>query len=159
MKNFKFLAMILFSSFISFYSCNNNTKVPKQETLKPLEVLNPTAPPNATTPNPSTIEAPKNARGVWHYICRKGCSGGAGSAVNCGNCGGLLAHNSAYHANTISTPTSSAPYATPPVTNPGKNSAGVWHYTCGKGCAGGSGTAGNCSTCGSTLAHNAAYHQ
>lgn len=41
---------------------------------------------------------------------------------------------------------------------PAQNAAGVWHYTCSKGCAGGSGTASACSVCGGTLAHNAAYH-
>ena len=158
MKYFKIITL-LFSSVVFFYACNDNTKASKQETLKPLEVIDPTNPLNATTPNPTTLEPSQNAGGVWHYTCSKGCSGGAGSAVNCVTCGGLLVHNQAYHANTNSTPTSSAPYATPPpVAQPGKNIAGVWHYTCGNGCAGGAGAAGNCGTCGGALAHNAAYH-
>lgn len=41
---------------------------------------------------------------------------------------------------------------------PAQNAAGVWHYTCGNGCAGGAGTAMACATCGSTLVHNTVYH-
>lgn len=50
--------------------------------------------------------------------------------------------------------------ATPatPGAEPAQNAAGVWHYTCSNGCAGGAGAAGNCATCGNALAHNAAYH-
>jgi hypothetical protein len=49
--------------------------------------------------------------------------------------------------------------ATSPTTpEPAQNAAGVWHYTCPKGCAGGGGSAVACATCGTTLAHNAAYH-
>lgn len=49
--------------------------------------------------------------------------------------------------------------ATPPATpEPPQNAAGVWHYTCPKGCAGGGGSAVACATCGTTLVHNAAYH-
>jgi hypothetical protein len=53
-----------------------------------------------------------------------------------------------------------SPNATPnPATpEPAQNAEGVWHYTCGNGCAGGAGAAGNCSTCGGALAHNTAYH-
>ena len=159
MKYFKILTILLFSSVISFYACNENTKAAKQETLKPLEVLDPTTPPNTTTLKPANLETPQNARGVWHYICSKGCSGGAGSAINCNTCGSLLAHNSAYHNNANSTPTSSAPFANPPTAEPSRNSAGIWHYTCGKGCIGGSGSAGACATCAGSLTHNTAYHQ
>ncbi len=149
MKYFKILAILLFSSVISFYACNDNTNAQKKETAKPMKVLDLPTPTNATT---------QNAGGVWHYTCSKGCAGGAGSAVNCGTCGNLLVHNQAYHANANSTPTAT-PFYTPATTVPGKNTAGVWHYTCGKGCAGGSGAAGNCGTCGGVLAHNIAYHQ
>lgn len=45
-----------------------------------------------------------------------------------------------------------------PTPEPPQNAAGVWHYTCPKGCAGGGGSAVACATCGTTLAHNAAYH-
>ena len=162
MKYFKIIAL-LFSSVIFFYACNNNTKASKQETIKPLEVLDSATPLNTTTPNPADIESAQNSGGVWHYTCSKGCPGGAGSAVNCNTCGGLLAHNSAYHSNTNITPMSNAPFANPsaanPAAEPSQNNAGVWHYTCGNGCVGGSGAAGACATCGGALAHNTAYHQ
>ncbi|MBK8568080.1 MAG: hypothetical protein IPN76_33405 [Saprospiraceae bacterium] len=48
--------------------------------------------------------------------------------------------------------------ATPPTPEPAQNAAGVWHYTCPKGCAGGAGSAVACAKCGTTLAHNASYH-
>jgi len=164
MKYSKILAILLLISIISFYGCNDNTKTQKQETSKPLKALESTTPKNATTQNPVTPEPPQNAGGVWHYTCSKGCPGGAGSAVKCDNCGGLLAHNTTYHADANSTPTSSAPFANPPAPaaaaapEPSQNSAGVWHYTCGNGCAGGSGSTGACVTCGGALAHNTAYH-
>ncbi|KAB1066501.1 hypothetical protein F6U93_13840 [Tamlana haliotis] len=39
-------------------------------------------------------------------------------------------------------------------TEPAQNANGTWHYTCMKGCPGGSGTAGNCKACGLALMHN-----
>lgn len=53
----------------------------------------------ANTPPPAQTQpsAPQNAKGVWHYTCSKGCSGGAGAAGKCASCGGELAHNAAYH--------------------------------------------------------------
>ena len=158
MKYFKILTILLCSSVISFYACNDNTNTPKKEPPKPLIFSDSTTTPNATTPNAATPETAQNTAGVWHYTCSKGCAGGAGSAVNCKTCGDLLAHNPAYHANANITPTTT-PFITPPAAETGKNTAGVWHYNCEKGCEGGSGSAGNCSTCGSTLAHNPAYHQ
>ena len=49
----------------------------------------------------------------------------------------------------------------PPTTTPepAQNAAGVWHYTCSAGCAGGAGSAVACAKCGKTLAHNQTYHQ
>ena len=41
---------------------------------------------------------------------------------------------------------------------PAQNAAGVWHYTCTNGCAGGAGSATPCATCGNTLVHNTTYH-
>ena len=158
MKYFKILAILLFSSVISFYACNDNTNTQKKETVEPLEFLDSPAPTNATTQNQATTEPSQNAGGVWHYTCSNDCAGGAGSAVNCENCGSLLAHNQAYHTNPNSTP-NPIPFMRPPTAEAGKNTAGVWHYTCVKGCAGGSGSAGTCGTCGDTLAHNQAYHQ
>lgn len=120
----------------------------------------------ATTPEPA-----QNTAGVWHYTCPNGCAGGAGAAGKCATCGGDLAHNTAYHsqnANTEPVPGQTINLSdftttpgTPPVSTsvePAQNAAGVWHYTCPKGCAGGGGSAGKCATCGGDLAHNTAYH-
>lgn len=158
MNYFKILAILLLSSVISLYACNNNADSVKKEARESLKVSNsPT-----TTPNPATPEPAQNADGVWHYTCNAGCAGGAGAAGTCATCGGALAHNSAYHGNTNNTTPPATnmmtPPATPPTAEPAQNAAGVWHYTCGKGCAGGAGAAGTCGTCGGTLAHNSAYH-
>ena len=160
MKYFKILAILLLSSVISFYACNDNADANKKEARESLEVSDSPTQPNVETPNPATPEPPQNAEGVWHYTCSKGCDGGAGAAGNCATCGGPLAHNAAYHANANSTPTTppTTPAATPPAAEPAQNAAGVWHYTCEKGCKGGAGAAGTCATCGGTLTHNAAYH-
>ncbi len=141
----------------------------------------------ATTP-PPPAEPAQNAAGVWHYTCPNGHAGGAGSATACGECGTTLVHNQAYHGGNAATPTANgatvpvtpggtpptmfADPSTPPVnatlgTNPApipttaepaQNAAGVWHYTCSNGCSGGAGSAIACTQCGSTLAHNQAYH-
>lgn len=50
------------------------------------------------------------------------------------------------------------PPAAPKAPEPPQNAAGVWHYTCSNGCAGGAGSAVACAGCGNTLAHNQAYH-
>ena len=56
------------------------------------------SPPPTPPPNPATPTEPaQNAAGVWHYTCAKGCAGGAGIATACSSCGGMLAHNAAYH--------------------------------------------------------------
>ncbi len=41
--------------------------------------------------------APAQKNGEFHYICSAGCSGGAGSAGTCSQCGASLEHNTAYH--------------------------------------------------------------
>lgn len=150
MKYFKILTILFFTSIITLYSCKEKVETPKAEVPSPALSL------------PSNAEPAQNERGLWHYTCLKGCDGGAGAAVNCTTCGGLLVHNTAYHVGANSAP-ASAPFAMPvsPTANtePAQNAAGVWHYTCGKGCAGGSGTASNCGSCGAALAHNVAYHQ
>jgi len=129
-----------------------------------------------TPPASQTPEPPQNAAGVWHYTCSNGCAGGAGSATACATCGSTLVHNQGYHAasatpttpTTIGAPAAGATAATglpttitPPVqtaAEPPQNAAGVWHYTCTNGCAGGAGSAVACATCGSTLVHNQGYH-
>lgn len=157
MKSFKILTILLFSSFLFLNSCNDSGKATKTNNSATNKAVDPT-----TTPKAATAEPAQNAAGVWHYTCRIGCPGGAGSATKCTNCGNILVHNTTYHGNT--TNTSNAPFAnpsaaaTPATPEPAQNSAGVWHYTCSNGCAGGAGAAGTCSTCNGTLAHNSAYH-
>ncbi len=134
---------------------------------------------DATATQPTTT-APATAatgNGVEHYICPNGHVGsGSETAGNCKQCGTALTHNQAFHANDaaaapniqmnpptgdMSAPavqTTPAVQATPAAPSPAQNAAGVWHYTCAKGCAGGAGEAVACSKCGGTLAHNQAYH-
>ncbi|MFT6730109.1 MAG: hypothetical protein ACJA1H_001430 [Glaciecola sp.] len=164
MKYFKILALLLCSSVLFFYGCNDSSKTPKQDSVKQVEVSDTPNPPVTATPSPTTKEPAQNASGVWHYTCRIGCVGGAGSVVNCGTCGMALAHNTVYHGKT-SDATSSAPFATPPpatkatpAKEPAQNASGVWHYTCAIGCLGGAGTAGSCNTCNGALSHNKGYH-
>lgn len=155
MKYLKPLTLLFFGLIISLYSCQDKKSSPKKET--PTQFV------------PNVAEASQNAVGVWHYTCLKGCPGGAGSAINCATCGSTLVHNVTYHGNANNTQ-SSAPFSSPQVnpivspavipttTEPSQNNAGAWHYTCAKGCTGGSGNPGNCATCGNTLVHNATYH-
>jgi 4-aminobutyrate aminotransferase-like enzyme len=165
MKSFNIIAILLLSSVMFFYSCNDSSKTEKQDNSKSIEVVEPSTNSTTVTPAATTAEPAQNTSGVWHYTCRIGCPGGAGTASKCTNCGNILVHNTAYHGTTSTTSTSpfadpsSTPAATPPpVAEPAQNAAGVWHYTCTKGCAGGAGAAGNCATCSSPLAHNSAYH-
>ena len=169
MKYFNILAILLFSLALSFQACNNDKSDSTQETTTlpaPPSSVNPNTPVTAT---PSPTESPaQNAAGVWHYTCSKGCAGGAGAAGVCSTCGGPLAHNQAYHSTpnapttttttTTSPLTTTPPAATNPNPSPAQNAAGVWHYTCSKGCPGGAGAAGTCGSCGGALAHNQAYH-
>jgi len=166
MKYIKILSILLLCSVVSFYSCDDKSNARKQEARESLKVYDSPTTPNAATPTPPTAEPAQNSAGVWHYTCNKGCAGGAGAAGTCATCGGPLAHNKAYHdnANNATTPPTTPqinPTLTPPppTTEPAQNAAGVWHYTCGKGCAGGAGAAGTCAGCGGALTHNTAYHQ
>ena len=147
MKYYKILTILVLGAVFSFYGCKNDTT--KKEEPQPFKP----APLNTS----NTAEPSQNAGGVWHYTCNNGCAGGAGAAGNCATCGEALAHNQAYHNNANSNPTTN-PFNPQPTATAGRNAAGVWHYTCGNGCAGGAGAAGNCSNCGEALAHNQAYH-
>ncbi len=146
-----------------------------QENVTSPAATTPAAPvspaPVTNTPPPPPPPAPpkepaKNAKGVWHYTCSKGCKGGAGAVGPCEKCGATLAHNAAYHDG-APTPSSATTNATPTVAplnqptqkvEPPQNAKGVWHFICSKGCEGGSGAAGTCGKCSGALTHNAAYH-
>jgi len=127
--------------------------------------------------------------GVQHYICPNNCVGsGAAQAGTCPTCGTAYAHNAAFHNQpgnnagnpqlpsnspspiimnpqpttpqpTTTTTTIQNPQTPATAEEPAQNAAGVWHYTCSKGCAGGSGTRGMCAKCGAGLDHNVAYHK
>jgi hypothetical protein len=158
MKYFKLPTIFLFSAALALYTCKDKGNVQIQENPNPSTTEIATPPPTSKTTTP---ESSQNKSAVFHYTCSNGCAGGAASAVNCATCGRLLVHNQAFHSNTNSNNNKSLPipFTSPPATNAGQNTAGVWHYTCSNGCAGGSGTTGNCASCGAALAHNQAYHQ
>ncbi len=95
------------------------------------------------------------ASSVQHYYCPNNCAGSGGdNAGSCPVCGTEYVHNQAYH----NQPNNAITTNQTTVEEPPQNAAGVWHYTCPQGCDGGAGSAIACSQCGSTLAHNAAYH-
>ncbi|MBK7475011.1 MAG: hypothetical protein IPI11_02940 [Haliscomenobacter sp.] len=120
----------------------------------------------STSPFPSANQnATATAGAVPHYICPNNCAGSGGAEqANCSVCGTAYVHNQAFHDQQASDQAAAMPVTptttttTTPAPDPAQNAAGVWHYTCAKGCAGGSGTPGNCGSCGQALAHNAAYH-
>lgn len=109
--------------------------------------------------------------GVQHYYCANNCAGSGGDAAGtCPVCGTAYTHNQAWHnQQNTATPTTTTSNgvttgvgAVPPTQNtpePAQNAAGVWHYTCPNGHAGGAGSAIACSSCGTSLVHNSLYHQ
>ncbi|MCB0666826.1 MAG: hypothetical protein KDC80_13420 [Saprospiraceae bacterium] len=175
--NFRHWSLLIAILCLVTISCNNAEKQALREEARSSlrDIPEGSITPPAATGNSSTANTPEpaqNAAGIWHYTCPNGCAGGAGAAGKCTSCGADLAHNTAYHQSANSQPaisqsgnddpivdfsnlqgTSSAPTA-----EPAQNAAGVWHYTCPSGCAGGAGSAGKCANCGSDLAHNTAYH-
>jgi hypothetical protein len=126
----------------------------------------------ATQPTTTAPATAATGSGVEHYTCPNGHVGyGSDTAGSCKQCGTTLEHNQAFHANDaaatpniqMNPPTGDmgapAVQATPPAApSAPQNAAGVWHYTCAKGCAGGAGEAVACTQCGSPLQHNQAYH-
>lgn len=104
---------------------------------------------------------------VKHYICANKCeNSGSDVAGACPVCKNPYLHNTAFHNQDfmkngpLNVPTNiQAPAAnTPAAPSPAQNAMGIYHYTCNNGHPGGSGTASNCVTCGTVLAHNQAYH-
>lgn len=132
----------------------------------------------ASNSNTSTAAA-----GTQHYVCPNGCAGSGGASEgSCPVCGTAYIHNASFHAQSQPQTTqpqlpASDPNAISPIlldrskastgTIDNTTSAatsttatgGVQHYTCPNGCAGGGSSAsGVCSVCGTTLAHNQAFH-
>jgi len=164
-RTFSSILSILFILFV-FGSCQKETdsaSVRKaRESLQSSIPSNPSfdqaTPPSALPPITPAGSAPG---GVSHYICPNNCEGSGGEAQgNCPVCGTAYAHNAAYHNQGTTPGTTPPPPAPNPEANaPATNAAGVYHYICSAGCAGGAGASGNCTSCGATLTHNAAYHQ
>lgn len=103
---------------------------------------------------------------IQHYICDNKCEGSGGDVQGvCPTCAKPYTHNQAFHdkdmfLNGPLNVESNAPKsATPAAPEPARNALGVWHYTCPNGCSGGAGTAVDCNSCGTALAHNTLYHQ
>ena len=132
-------------------------------------------PPGSVPPVNAPVGSPAAVAtsGVLHYICPNNCQGSGGaSAGTCPVCGSEYTHNQAFHnqpsgggdaglpSGLTLDPTSGATSlpSIPATTEPAQNAAGVWHYTCTAGYAGGAGSAGNCASCGQALAHNTGYH-
>lgn len=157
MKYLKHFALLLLVSAISLYGCKDEAKTtatPSQPEPQPIDFSNT---PSQQNNSSTTANTGQNSSGVYHYTCSNGCAGGSAAAGNCATCGNALAHNQAFHASNNNN-NASNPFNTPQA-EPAQNAAGVYHYTCSNGCAGGAASAGNCSSCGNALAHNSAYHQ
>ena len=163
--------IIGFLSVIFLIACQSSSNdAVRNEARRAIEETRPNTPP---TPPASTITPAATTgavTGVQHYICPNSCEGSGGpGAGTCPVCGSDYTHNQAYHAQQTSTTPSITTTPTTPGTTPSiippastsaaQNAAGVYHYTCSNGCSGGAGSAVACSTCGTTLVHNTAYHQ
>jgi ribosomal protein S27E len=167
MKYLSTLSMIALFTMVLLSACKNEGDAGSDSAVQNATPAAPAADVTAPTPavTPPNQEPAQNAAGIWHYTCPKGCEGGAGMAIACAKCGTTLAHNQGYHTTntepnlTVGGNNQTTPAVTPPQQEPAQNAKGVWHYTCSKGCEGGAGSATACAKCGTTLAHNAAYHQ
>lgn len=157
----KYLTLVLLCSAFLF-ACKNDKGTLRDTT--------------STTPTTPTTASPSATGVVFHYTCPNNCANSGGDAAgSCPVCGSAYQHNQAYHAQqtpTTTTPNNNNglspiiqqptnPGVVPPTTTtpePAQNTAGIWHYTCANGCAGGAGSAIACATCGSVLQHNTTYH-
>ena len=186
MKMLKLLTLFSFSSTLSLYSCGSDSSNTSNADTTDAEAAQPPAPDASLTPAPGTDAAanlpgsslqtpvetqqpaaakPAAGGALHHYVCPKNCKGSGGDAqANCPTCGTAYVHNQAFHGTPAAAPAPAPtggnnPAAATPPPSPAKNAAGVFHYTCPKGCAGGAAGAGKCAKCGGDLAHNQAYHQ
>lgn len=164
MKYLRFLSLAAIGLMILCIACKNDKKTEEGVTLLTEEAVPKSgASENGAAPANATPEPPQNAAGVWHYTCTKGCPGGAGAASPCSTCGETLVHNQSYHGQQAApagteNPAGAAGQAAGKQPEPPQNAAGVWHFTCPKGCAGGAGAAVPCAKCNTRLEHNKAYH-
>ncbi len=166
----KIQLMLLGFVLLILASCNS-----KPERPNPILSADRIAASNAVeTQNAATLAS----SAIQHYYCANNCEGSGGDAAGtCPVCGLEYTHNQAWHnqQNSVSTTTTTTTpgeqgpaigitppaQGTPPsqaTPEPPQNAAGVWHYICSNGHAGGAGSATTCSECGSTLVHNTAYH-
>jgi len=106
MKFLSFLSIVLFGLMLSVSACGgeSDAKAKARESIQnvqaPAPATTPQQPSTANTPPPPPrpAEPAQNTKGVWHYTCSEGCSGGGGAATDkCGTCGRALAHNALYH--------------------------------------------------------------
>ena len=128
---------------------------------------------NNQTTTTHTFDNAATAVAIQHYICPNSCAGSGGdNPGTCPTCGSEYLHNDAYHTQgpgAQAQPQMPQQQQQPQIQmqqpqmpqpqEPAQNAAGVYHYICERGCAGGGGSAGTCATCGNPLVHNAAYHQ
>jgi len=171
------LSTAVFLLFLSSCAGEGDQSVREQarESLRDIPAGSVTPPASGANTGAAAVQT----SGVQHYVCPNNCEGSGGAAqANCPVCGSAYEHNQAYHSQqqqsiqsspltpgfppgaTI-TPGAITPGAnpiTPTAPEPAVNAAGVYHYTCPDGHAGGAGSAAACATCGQTLVHNTAYH-
>lgn len=166
MKHVHALSLAIIALTLLFSACKNDQKTEEGVTLLTEEAV-PKSSAAEKPAAPAAPEPPQNAAGVWHYTCTKGCPGGAGAASPCATCGETLVHNQSYHGQAAATgaeqPAGTAGAAPGAAgankqPEPPQNAAGVWHFTCPKGCEGGAGAAVPCAKCNTRLEHNKAYH-
>jgi hypothetical protein len=159
MKSFYLSTIVVAILAITFSACGGSDQQLQDEARQRVEQQTPSVTPPPAAPIQTS---PVAAGSVPHYQCPNNCQGGTGAAAGaCPVCGTQMAHNQAYHdqqAAPQTSPTITTPTATPQPTNAAQNAAGVYHYTCSNGCAGGAGSAGPCPSCGTQLVHNQAYH-
>ncbi len=168
-------SLILLSALISLNSCADKPSRP-DAILSQAQID--AANNEAQAQVSGAIQAtPAAGNDLPHYYCPNKCAGSGGDAQgSCPTCGTAYVHNAAFHNQQPSVPnpvtTTNAVTSdgtsitvpppggltTPNTPEPAQNAAGVWHYTCANGCAGGAGGAGSCQVCGGALAHNSAYH-
>ena len=165
MKTSHFIIAIFIGSLFTTAACNTKKEEPVSEQPS-LSTENPgmTTQGDTTMLNPAAVGSNATASSGHHFICPNACKGSGGAqAGKCPVCGAEYVHNDAFHQGQ---PIPEPAMKIDPVTNTAvpthteaQNAAGVYHFICPKGHAGGAGVAGNCPKCGTPLEHNQAFHQ